>query len=130
MAEFRKREDINQELDILQTWSELGAPRLEDLSRSLNSLVRTVDPRLLAEPRIAMDDVKPATIDLHVTEAANAYADLPPGDEERPRNNGLLLLSCGTSTVRFMPPLNVSVGEVDEAIALLRASLDQALTGS
>ena len=25
--------------------------------------------------------------------------------------NGLLLLSCGVSTVRFMPPLNVSCGE-------------------
>ncbi|MCE5233927.1 MAG: acetyl ornithine aminotransferase family protein [Mizugakiibacter sp.] len=45
-------------------------------------------------------------------------------------HNGLLLLSCGTSTVRFMPPLNVSTGEVDEAIALLRLSLDQALSGS
>lgn len=42
-------------------------------------------------------------------------------------HNGLLLLSCGTSTVRFMPPLTVSTGEVDEAIDMLRASLDQAL---
>ena len=30
--------------------------------------------------------------------------------------NGLLLLSCGVSTVRFMPPLSVTVEEVDEAI--------------
>jgi 4-aminobutyrate aminotransferase len=44
-------------------------------------------------------------------------------------HNGLLLLSCGTSTVRFMPPLNVSIGQVDEAVALLRLSLDQALAG-
>ena len=42
-------------------------------------------------------------------------------------HNGLLLLSCGTSTVRFMPPLTVSTDEVDEAMALLRTSLDQAL---
>jgi len=42
-------------------------------------------------------------------------------------HNGLLLLSCGTSTVRFMPPLNVSNAEIDEAMVLLRASLDQAL---
>jgi 4-aminobutyrate aminotransferase len=42
-------------------------------------------------------------------------------------HNGLLLLSCGTSTVRFMPPLMVSTTEIDEAIALLRASLDEAL---
>ncbi len=44
-------------------------------------------------------------------------------------HNGLLLLSCGTSTVRFMPPLNVSVAQIDEAVALLRLSLDQALAG-
>jgi 4-aminobutyrate aminotransferase len=42
-------------------------------------------------------------------------------------HNGLLLLSCGISTVRFMPPLSVSVAEVDEAIRLLRGSLSEAL---
>ena len=45
-------------------------------------------------------------------------------------HNGLLLLSCGTSTVRFMPPLSVTTAEVDEAIALLRTSLDQAIAGA
>lgn len=42
-------------------------------------------------------------------------------------HNGLLLLSCGVSTVRFMPPLCVTAAEVDEAVAILRASLDEAL---
>jgi 4-aminobutyrate aminotransferase len=45
-------------------------------------------------------------------------------------HNGLLLLSCGASTVRFMPPLNVTRDEVDEAMALLRTSLDEALAGA
>ncbi|SFN19843.1 acetyl ornithine aminotransferase family protein [Dokdonella immobilis] len=45
-------------------------------------------------------------------------------------HNGLLLLSCGASTVRFMPPLNTSVAEVDEAVELLDASLEEALVGS
>ncbi|MGH8060645.1 MAG: acetyl ornithine aminotransferase family protein [Pseudoxanthomonas sp.] len=44
-------------------------------------------------------------------------------------HNGLLLLSCGASTVRFMPPLNVSVAEVDEAMEMIRTSLHQALCG-
>jgi 4-aminobutyrate aminotransferase len=44
-------------------------------------------------------------------------------------HNGLLLLSCGVSTLRFMPPLCVTAAEVDEAVALLRTSLDQALAG-
>jgi 4-aminobutyrate aminotransferase len=40
--------------------------------------------------------------------------------------NGLILLSCGTSTVRFMPPLVVSRAEVDEALTILEASLAEA----
>jgi 4-aminobutyrate aminotransferase len=40
---------------------------------------------------------------------------------------GLLLLPCGQSTVRFMPPLNVSVALVDEAIDLLETALVDAL---
>jgi 4-aminobutyrate aminotransferase len=45
----------------------------------------------------------------------------------RAYHNGLILLTCGTSTVRFMPPLSVSEAEVDEALALLRQSLSEAL---
>jgi 4-aminobutyrate aminotransferase len=45
-------------------------------------------------------------------------------------HNGLLLLSCGASTVRFMPPLNVSVAEADEAMDMLGTSLHQALRGT
>jgi len=48
---------------------------------------------------------------------------------QRAYHNGLLLLSCGSSTVRFMPPLSVSIAEVDEAVELLRASLAEALEG-
>jgi 4-aminobutyrate aminotransferase len=42
----------------------------------------------------------------------------------------LLLLACGTSTVRFMPPLSVSAAEIDEAIAILRVSLAEARAGA
>jgi len=41
-------------------------------------------------------------------------------------HHGLLLLSCGASTVRFMPPLLVSRAQVDEAISLLEAALLEA----
>jgi 4-aminobutyrate aminotransferase len=47
----------------------------------------------------------------------------------RAYHNGLMLLSCGVSTVRFMPPLSVSEAEIDEAVLLLRTSLDEALRG-
>ncbi len=47
----------------------------------------------------------------------------------RAYQNGLLLLSCGVSTLRFMPPLCVTEAEVDEALVYLRQSLDEALAG-
>jgi len=40
----------------------------------------------------------------------------------------MLLLSCGQSTIRFMPPLNVTKEHVDEAIVILDASLGETLT--
>ena len=39
---------------------------------------------------------------------------------------GLLLLSCGTSTVRFIPPLMINRGHVDEAMGLLETALTEA----
>ncbi|MDE2304084.1 MAG: acetyl ornithine aminotransferase family protein [Gammaproteobacteria bacterium] len=42
-------------------------------------------------------------------------------------HNGLLLLSCGQSTVRFMPPLMIGESDVDEAVEILEASLIEAL---
>lgn len=44
-------------------------------------------------------------------------------------HHGLLLLSCGVSTVRFMPPLSLSKDEVDEAMSYLRSALDEAIAG-
>jgi 4-aminobutyrate aminotransferase len=41
--------------------------------------------------------------------------------------NGLLLLSCGVSTVRYMPPLCATVKDIDDAMARIRASLVEAL---
>jgi len=42
-------------------------------------------------------------------------------------HNGLLLLSCGVSTVRFIPPLMIDRGHVDEAMGLLETALSEAL---
>ena len=41
--------------------------------------------------------------------------------------NGLLLLSCGISTVRLMPPLMIDRPTADEALDILEASLAEAL---
>jgi 4-aminobutyrate aminotransferase len=48
----------------------------------------------------------------------------------RAYHNGVLLLSCGVSTLRFMPPLCVTEAEVDEAMIWLRQSMDEALAGA
>ena len=67
---------------------------------------------------------------------------IEPGPERKPApklceavvhrafHNGLLLLSCGVSTVRFMPPLCLTRAEVDEAMGYLRTALDQALAAT
>jgi 4-aminobutyrate aminotransferase len=41
-------------------------------------------------------------------------------------HNGLLLLPCGASTVRFMPPLMIGQTHVDEAMVLLERALVEA----
>ncbi|MGB6604869.1 MAG: acetyl ornithine aminotransferase family protein [Steroidobacteraceae bacterium] len=45
-------------------------------------------------------------------------------------HNGLLLLSCGMSTVRFIPPLMITRAHVDEAMGLLETALTEALAMS
>ena len=45
----------------------------------------------------------------------------------RAYHNGLILLSCGQSTLRFMPPLMINESDVDEAIKLVDDSLTDVL---
>ncbi|MBV9912975.1 MAG: acetyl ornithine aminotransferase family protein [Sinobacteraceae bacterium] len=45
----------------------------------------------------------------------------------RAYHNGLLLLSCGISTVRFIPPLMITRAHVDEAMSLIETALQEAL---
>jgi 4-aminobutyrate aminotransferase len=42
-------------------------------------------------------------------------------------HKGLILLSCGQSTVRFMPPLMITEADVDEAVELLEGTLLEVL---
>jgi 4-aminobutyrate aminotransferase len=44
-------------------------------------------------------------------------------------HHGLLLLSCGQSTVRFIPPLMIDRSHVDEALERLQRALGEALAG-
>jgi L-lysine 6-transaminase len=52
-----------------------------------------------------------------------------PGSEQRDRahrgivENGLLLLTCGTQSIRFRPPLNLTAAEADNGLEIIRKSL-------
>jgi 4-aminobutyrate aminotransferase len=48
----------------------------------------------------------------------------------RAYHQGLLLLACGQSTVRFIPPLMVGRAHIDEAIGMFEAALKEALAMS
>jgi 4-aminobutyrate aminotransferase len=48
----------------------------------------------------------------------------------RAYHNGLILLSCGVSTVRFIPPLMISREDVDEALEMIETSLKEAMVAS
>jgi 4-aminobutyrate aminotransferase len=48
----------------------------------------------------------------------------------RAYQNGLLLLTCGASSVRLIPPLMIDRKLVDEALAILRRSLGEALSSA
>ncbi len=43
---------------------------------------------------------------------------------------GMMILSCGTHSIRFRPPLDVTADEVDEAMGLLRKATDLAVSKS
>ncbi len=45
----------------------------------------------------------------------------------RAYHNGLILLSCGQSTVRFMPPLVIEAADVDEAVDIVEHSLNEVM---
>jgi len=45
----------------------------------------------------------------------------------RAYHNGLLLLSCGQSTVRFIPPLMITRAHVDEAMGMVEVALAEAV---
>ncbi|HWJ34110.1 MAG TPA: acetyl ornithine aminotransferase family protein [Steroidobacteraceae bacterium] len=67
-----------------------------------------------------------------VTDAASKAPakDLCDAIINRAYHNGLILLSCGQSTVRFMPPLMIRESDVDEAVDLLDRSIGDELGGA
>jgi hypothetical protein len=148
VAEFRKREDITQEIDILQTWSEMGAPRMGDLGPNLTALMKSVDPELIRQveggpilrrrndfvtgpPR---DGGEPPNLPPNLPPLADSpFANLPPGDDEERVSRpivlpvlGLLLLGFGSMNRSPMPigPWRKVINQVPgNARALVRSPI-------
>ena len=43
------------------------------------------------------------------------------------RERGLLIITCGTNTLRFVPPLVISEGEIEEGLQILEKAMEAAL---
>ena len=54
--------------------------------------------------------------------------DGPPGNQKDPKDcvdNGILVISAGPNTVRFIPPLIVGTEEIDMAVEAVAAALEK-----
>jgi acetylornithine/N-succinyldiaminopimelate aminotransferase len=56
-------------------------------------------------------------------QAVNVKHDLAPAIVQQALEHGLLINALGTSTLRIVPPLNVTKSDVDEATELLDKAL-------
>jgi 4-aminobutyrate aminotransferase len=107
------------ELEYAAKAADVGAhfmARLNDLARDYPCIGQVRGRGLM----IGMELIEPDGSPAH---------DLSEALIDRAFHNGLLLLTCGKSTVRFMPPLSVGHNEIDEAMVMIRLALDEALAG-
>ena len=42
-------------------------------------------------------------------------------------DNGLMILPCGTNTIRFRPPLNITPEQIDEGLSIVEKSMHRLL---
>ena len=86
----------------------------------------------LAEQFDVIGDVRGLGLFLGVEFVRDRATKEPAGDlvdqiVRRAYRNGLLLLSCGRSTIRLMPPLVITPEDADEAVTILEASIAECL---
>ncbi|HEY8900185.1 MAG TPA: aspartate aminotransferase family protein [Chthoniobacterales bacterium] len=115
--------DEIQENDLLTHATETGAyfaEQLRGLGSPLVAEVRAlglmIGLELVADfkERLGLDDARPPALALTVLLM----------------NAGLLVIPAGERTIRFLPPLNVTRGEIDAALAILRSVLAPAATAN
>lgn len=110
--------DVIEEEDLLDNATRMGEQLLEGL-------------RALAEEHEAVGDVRGLGLMVGV-ELVTDRATRQPASELRDLvvrkcyERGVLLLGCGRSVIRFMPPLNVTAHEIDLGLEALAEALGEA----
>ncbi len=114
---------------------------LIDMVRSQKYIEIITEENLVENARIQGDYLREKLCELEkdFTQLNNARGlglmcaiDFPTADErdkvlKQSMKNGMFPLSCGFSTMRFRPPLNISASEIDEGIKILHKSIKEVL---
>jgi L-lysine 6-transaminase len=110
MVRFQKYLEIIEEDDLLGNATTVGAYLLEHLAgieKENEFIVGARGKGLMC------------AFDLPNTHARNAVVSAC-------YDNGLMILPCGTNTIRFRPPLNITEEQIDEGTEIIKKSIEEA----
>lgn len=110
MVRFTRILQIIEEDSLVRHVSKVGVYLLEELYK-----VQSEFPEIVGNAR---GRGLFCAIDLPSKEMRNAL-------RKKAYSKGLILIGCGDHTIRFRPPLNLSVEEIDEGIAIIRECLKE-----
>ena len=111
MARFRRYLEIMEEDKLVENAATMGTYLLDRLTRfcESNEFVSNARGKGLF-----------CAFDFPEAHARKAFID-------KCYDNGMIILPCGSNSVRFRPPLNVSKSHIDEAFDIIDISLKQAI---
>jgi L-lysine 6-transaminase len=110
MVRFTKYLEIIEEENLVENSATVGA----HLLKKLHALAADF-PRLISNPR-GRGLMCAVTVGSHTDRdriLKQSYAD------------GLIILGCGDSSIRFRPALNITTDEIDEGMAIIRQALSE-----
>ena len=109
MVRFDRILEIIEEDDLVQHARRSGAHLLSSIQALSNKVDNVTNPR---------GKGLMCAFDLPDTTYRNAFL-------RNAYDRGLLMLGCGTRSVRFRPPLTISIDEIDAGMAVVERLLDQ-----
>jgi L-lysine 6-transaminase len=115
MVRCQRYLEIMEEEKLVENAAQVGAHLRATLER-----LQTARPELLSNTR---GRGLMCAIDFPDGPTRDAVAD-------RAYETGVIILPCGTRSLRFRPPLDITTAEVDEALDLLARAIDQVVAKS